>query len=68
MYLFPRRQRHKSATIVRSSFDIQTDHPLIKTYMDHLPYRLTGAQQRVRDNICSDLNLKKTVFRLIQGM
>ena len=35
--------------------------------MDHLPYRLTGAQQRVWDNICSDLNLKKTVFRLIQG-
>ena len=67
MYLFPRRQRHKSATIVRSSFDIQTDHQLIKTYMDHLPYRLTGAQQRVWDNICSDLNFKKTVFRLIQG-
>ena len=67
IYLFPRRQRHQQATVVRSSFEMQTSHALIKSYFAQLPYRLTGAQQRVWDHICSDLDSKKTVFRLIQG-
>ena len=67
LYLFPRRYRHKNTKVLRSSFFLDSKHAMIQDYFSRLPYRLTNAQQRVWDNICTDLNDRKTVFRLIQG-
>ena len=66
-YMYPRRDRHQKNKSVRPSVQIQSETLLVQSYMDALPYVLTGAQQRVWTNICDDFNFNRSVFRLIQG-
>jgi ATP-dependent DNA helicase RecG len=39
----------------------------VQRFIDSLPYRLTGAQQRVVDEIAADTRLPNPMMRLIQG-
>jgi ATP-dependent DNA helicase RecG len=43
------------------------DGPLVEQFLGALPYRLTGAQQRVIDEILLDLAEKHPMHRLLQG-
>ena len=43
------------------------DHALIRRFLAHLPFRLTGAQQRVLDEILVDLDSEHPMLRLVQG-
>ncbi len=43
------------------------DHPLINTFLDQLPYRLTKAQEKVWHEIRSDMQGKTVMSRLVQG-
>lgn len=40
---------------------------LARSFIDSLPFRLTAAQQRVSDEIASDLRLPHPMMRLVQG-
>jgi ATP-dependent DNA helicase RecG len=40
---------------------------LIKNYYQNLPYRLTGAQQKVMNEIARDMSLSSPMNRLVQG-
>ncbi len=39
----------------------------LKSFMEKLPYALTGAQQRVVEEICEDMESEKVMNRLVQG-
>jgi ATP-dependent DNA helicase RecG len=46
---------------------LRTDGPLIKAYLEHLPYVLTNAQKRVINDIKEDAQGRTPMNRLIQG-
>lgn len=43
------------------------DHPVIDSFLEQLPYRLTGAQQKVWDEIRADMQGQTVMSRLVQG-
>ena len=43
------------------------DHSLIRRFLEDLPFRLTGAQRRVLDEILADLDSERPMLRLVQG-
>ena len=46
---------------------LHDDGSLVERFLDSLPYRLTGAQQRVSDEVAADLRKPHPMMRLIQG-
>lgn len=44
-----------------------TEEGRIKDFLESLPYALTGAQARVWDEICADMESDKPMNRLVQG-
>ena len=45
----------------------QAPRPLLRQFLDSLPFELTGAQRRVFNEIREDMQSKKVMNRLIQG-
>ncbi|WIO74378.1 ATP-dependent DNA helicase RecG [Porticoccaceae bacterium LTM1] len=62
-------------SLLRLRHKIQRHHaPVLETpdklhgdFLDQLPFELTGAQQRVRDEVCTDLAKPYPMLRLVQG-
>ncbi len=46
---------------------LAVDQALLQRFLDHLPYKLTGAQQRALDEILRDLQQTRPMGRLLQG-
>jgi ATP-dependent DNA helicase RecG len=59
------RQRHEWQQ--RSGEPVQIDTPLLRTFVDSLPYALTAAQERVLSEILQDLEKPQPMSRLLQG-
>jgi len=53
-------QRHQA-------LPLQHDSRLVSAFMEQLPFRLTQAQQRVWDEIATDLGRQRPMLRLVQG-
>ena len=45
----------------------QMECPLVRDFLDGLPYDLTGAQERVLEEIAEDLQSPRPMHRLLQG-
>ena len=52
---------------VEEGYACQEDRELIKAFIDLLPFTLTGAQQRVWEEISADMGEEKPMYRLLQG-
>lgn len=60
-----RRMKH-SEIRVENPFSLP-DHPLLARFLDQLPYQLTSAQKRVREEIRADMQGPTVMSRLVQG-
>lgn len=60
--LYRRQQLHKN-----KAPKCESSSPLAKHLLDNLPFALTGAQQRVTDEIKNDLTTSIPMLRLVQG-
>lgn len=60
-----RRMKHSEARAA-NHFRLE-DQPAIDDFLNRLPYRLTGAQQRVWEEIRSDMQGPSVMSRLVQG-
>lgn len=60
--LYRRQQLHKN-----KAPNCESSSPLAKQLLDNLPFALTGAQQRVADEIKNDLTTSIPMLRLVQG-
>jgi ATP-dependent DNA helicase RecG len=58
-------QRHEWRE--RSGQPVQIDGPLLRTFIESLPFALTPAQERVLSEILDDLQQAKPMSRLLQG-
>ena len=58
---------HKTETAVGVSHHVDPEDGLVERFVRGLPYRLTGAQQRVIDEIAGDLGAPRPMHRLLQG-
>jgi ATP-dependent DNA helicase RecG len=56
-----RLQRSRKAPLMKSDSSVETD------FLQRLPFTLTGAQQRVINEISSDLEQSKPMLRLVHG-
>jgi ATP-dependent DNA helicase RecG len=56
-----REQRAKAAPVMTSASATE------KEFLQSLPFELTGAQQRVTQEICSDLQRSRPMLRLVHG-
>lgn len=68
--LLKRRQelrRGQAEQVMARSAVLSTRGELIERFYDLLPFRMTGAQQRVIDEILTDLNQTSPMNRLVQG-
>lgn len=52
---------------VTTGYRIKTEVKTEEKFLSALPYRLTGAQQKVWNEICSDLASERAMNRLVQG-
>ena len=59
--------RHREARIARRDKHYDRPNHLGEALLDHLPFRLTAAQQRVLDEILTDMRRPFPMNRLIQG-
>ena len=60
-----RRKRHRQGTTVGISHAVEGD--LVARFLGSLPFDLTGAQQRVINEISADLRERHPMHRLLQG-
>ena len=60
-----RRMKH-SESRAANQFHLP-DHPAITDFLKRLPYRLTGAQEKVWNEIRSDMQGSSVMSRLVQG-
>lgn len=58
------RQKKKSS---ESGISYRYKLDELKTFLNNLPFELTGAQKRVVNEICKDLLKPQQMFRLLQG-
>jgi len=59
------RQRHDWQ--MRSARPVRIDRPLLRTFLESLPYSLTPAQERALSQILDDLQQPRPMSRLLQG-
>ena len=59
------RQRHEWQE--RSGQPVQIDGPLLRTFIESLPFALTAAQEKALSEILDDLQQAKPMSRLLQG-
>ena len=59
--------RHREARIARCEKHYDRPNHLGEALLSHLPFRLTAAQQRVLDEILSDMRRPFPMNRLVQG-
>ncbi len=59
------RQRHDWRT--RRAQPVRIDGPLLRAFVDSLPFSLTSAQERALSQILDDLQKPKPMSRLLQG-
>jgi ATP-dependent DNA helicase RecG len=65
LHLACRRHRHESTETALSL--VQTENSLVGRLLRTLPFKLTGAQERVFAEIAKDLESPKPMHRLVQG-
>ena len=66
----PRNRNGKRVEMEIRPYDAmrnQAPRPLLRQFLDSLPFELTGAQRRVFNEIREDMQSKKVMNRLIQG-
>lgn len=61
MYYARQKRNQHTAPAVAQNSDLRS------LFLSSLPFKLTNAQQRVNDEISSDLQKKKPMLRLVQG-
>ncbi len=61
-----RKQEWKSV-ITGHSLEIEKNTKLIRAFIDNLPFKLTGAQEKAVSEILEDLSQDKPMNRLLQG-
>ena len=59
--------RLKTRREVRGGFEMDVDSDLIDSFLASLPFALTGGQQRVLDEVMSDIQKPVPMSRLLQG-
>ncbi|MFQ5482659.1 MAG: ATP-dependent DNA helicase RecG, partial [Nitrospinaceae bacterium] len=59
--------QHRRLGEVETGIPLQTRGPLIRQFVRHLPFELTGAQKRVLAKIMDDLEGRRPMHRLIHG-
>jgi ATP-dependent DNA helicase RecG len=59
------RQRHEWQE--RSGQPVEIDGPLLRTFIESLPFALTAAQEKALSEILDDLQQAKPMSRLLQG-
>ena len=60
-------KRYKAETSVGIPHLLDPETELVERFVSGLPYRLTGAQRRVIEEIKQDLGLRRPMHRLLQG-
>ena len=60
-------KHRKAETSVGIPHLLDPENELVERFVKGLPYRLTGAQRRVIDEICEDLGSRRPMHRLLQG-
>lgn len=65
LHLARRRYRHESTETALSL--VQSENSLVVRLLQSLPFKLTGAQERVFAEIAKDLASSKPMHRLVQG-
>jgi ATP-dependent DNA helicase RecG len=59
------RRKHETLDIPGIAFDVPGDHA--ERFETRLPFRFTGAQRKVLDEILADMRLPRPMNRLVQG-
>lgn len=60
-------QQYKMLLAQKQSFSIKFDQPLIKNFVDSLPFKLTGQQKKCAWEILQDLKKPMPMNRLLEG-
>lgn len=66
IFILSLRQMKAGGERVKNHFPLQR-RPEIDKFIDSLPYELTNAQKKVWEEICTDLEGKYVMSRLVQG-
>ena len=59
--------RHSGCERLRQGLAMNTDPGILPTFVQELPFTLTGAQQRVIEEIYADMEMDTPMSRLLQG-